>query len=118
MGFALQVALTEMLTTVWHWPLALSTLSAVEGAVLHNFIWHERWTWRDAVGLEGRMKRCIAFHVANGLISIVGHVAIGGMLAGVFGLNVLMRTSIAVGVLGIVNFLLADHHVFVRRAMT
>jgi putative flippase GtrA len=112
MGFTLQVVLTELLTTVGRWPLALSTLVAVEGALLHNFAWHERWTWRDAVAMKGRLNRCVAFHAANGLTSIVGNIVIGKLLADILGLGVLPRTSIAVALVGLFNFFLADRLVF------
>ena len=30
-------------------PYPLATALAVEAAILHNFLWHERWTWADRV---------------------------------------------------------------------
>ena len=47
MGFGLQL-LTLMALTDWaHVHYLVSTAIAVEVAVLHNFVWHERWTWSD-----------------------------------------------------------------------
>ena len=28
----------------------MATLVAVEAAILSNFVWHYRWTWRDRSG--------------------------------------------------------------------
>jgi len=46
-GFVLQIVLLHWLSSGWHWPYVLATLVAVESAILHNFFWHERWTWAD-----------------------------------------------------------------------
>src|SRR5438067_12562077 len=47
-GFALQSAALFVLTHNAH-PLGYlaATAAAVELAVLNNFIWHQRWTWKD-----------------------------------------------------------------------
>ena len=34
-----------------------ATALAVEAAVLHNFIWHERWTWKDRSDLANRSAK-------------------------------------------------------------
>src|SRR6266850_7391971 len=47
LGFALQLTALAFLTSVAHWPWLPATIVAVELAVVHNFIWHERVTWRD-----------------------------------------------------------------------
>ncbi len=51
-----------------------ATAVGIEAAVLHNFCWHERWTWADrrtgrAAGVALRLLR---FHAANALISLAG----------------------------------------------
>jgi len=44
MGAALQVAALSLLVTLgMHYLVA--TALAVEAAVLHNYVWHRRWTW-------------------------------------------------------------------------
>ena len=45
-GFALQLGVLALLLRLGLHYLAATAL-AVELAVLHNFAWHERWTWRD-----------------------------------------------------------------------
>ena len=41
-GFALQLSVLAFLTSVAHWPWLPATIVAVELAVVHNFLWHER----------------------------------------------------------------------------
>lgn len=80
MGFAVQLG------TLWTLhragvPVALATCLAVETAVLHNFAWHERWTWagRTTGTRGGRLAR---FHASNGLISMAGNAVLTTTLAG------------------------------------
>ena len=48
--------------------------------MLHNFVWHERWTWADRRfgGFAGpqTFARLVRFNVATGLISIVGNLVL------------------------------------------
>jgi putative flippase GtrA len=78
-GFVLQLTVLASLERAG-WPVLLGTLAAVEAAVLHNFAWHERWTWADqrAGTRAGRLWR---FHVTNGLISLMGNATITAALA-------------------------------------
>ena len=54
-----------------------ATALAVEPALLHNFFWHERWTWADRTRLlpTGRGGRLIRFHLTTGALSILGNLA-------------------------------------------
>src|SRR6202167_330716 len=50
----------------------LATGLAVEIAVIHNFLWHERFTWADPATVQ-RMQsfsRLAKFNVSNGAISL------------------------------------------------
>jgi putative flippase GtrA len=91
-----------------------ATVIAVESAVLHNFIWHERWTWwertrRNASGVLGRLFR---FHMANGLISIAGNLALMWLLVSRFHLHYLVANVTAIAACAILNFLASDRLVF------
>src|SRR5215813_8707138 len=66
-----------------------ATVIAVETAVLHNFVWHERWTWveRTRKRTAGVLDRLVRFHLANGLISIGGNVVMMWVLVSKFGVH-------------------------------
>ena len=52
-GFVVQLV---MLGTLVEWArldFLLATALATETAVLHNFVWHEYWTWRDRTAIDG-----------------------------------------------------------------
>jgi putative flippase GtrA len=57
LGFAVQIAAFAILTSVGQWPWLPATIVAVELAVVHNFLWHDRWTWRDRSDLPRRTRR-------------------------------------------------------------
>ena len=109
-GFALQLALIWAFARAGMHYLAATAL-AVELAVLHNFIWHERWTWRDR-GIEGRWRRLLRFHIANGFVSVASNVALTGLLMRVLGAPLLVANAGAVLIVAILNFVLAERWVF------
>jgi putative flippase GtrA len=108
LGFAIQLGVLTALERAG-WPVILATLVAVETAVLHNFIWHERWTWADA-GAGSRAGRLTRFHVTNGIISLTGNSLITTALAAA-GVSVAIANITAVLTCALVNYLTA--HVFV-----
>ena len=111
-GFALQMGVLAMLLYAGvHYLVA--TALAVETAILHNFLWHERWTWRDrpAAG-RGRLARLGRFHALNGLISLVGNVLLMRLFVGTFGLPAIPANVAAVLACSAVNYFASDRLVF------
>jgi putative flippase GtrA len=111
-GFVLQLTALWLLTSRARWPWLPATLVSVELAVVHNYVWHARWTWRDRPGPNA--MRFIRFQFANGLASIAGNALLMALLAGTLGMPVLCANAIAVAVTGILNFLSADRWIFRR----
>ena len=56
-GVAVNVALLALFHGVWRWPLPLGVVLASELAVLHNFIWNNRWTFGQRKTRLGRLAR-------------------------------------------------------------
>jgi putative flippase GtrA len=112
-GFAVQICTLAYLVVELGWPYPLATLAAVETAVLHNFGWHERWTWADrSIGREPMMARLARFHAANGAMSIAGNLLITTLLVEGLGLNAIAANTVSVLLTSTVNFLAADRWVF------
>jgi dolichol-phosphate mannosyltransferase len=115
-GFLLQMAVLWLLVRAGvHYLLA--TALAVECAVLHNFLWHERWTWKDrpATG-RVRLGRLARFHALNGMVSLIGNLMLMRGLVGVLGMPVLAANLIAVSICALVNFAASERAVFRRTA--
>ena len=112
LGFLLQLAvLWGLVRGGVHYLVA--TAIAVEAAVLHNYFWHERWTWRerDARGWE-RLRRLGGFHLLNGVVSLVGNLALMRVLVGMWHLPPVAANLIAVAACSLVNYALSDRLVF------
>jgi putative flippase GtrA len=114
-GFVVQVTVLAILSFELHWPVAIATAVAVESAILTNFLWHERWTWRDRIGEGDRWGRLVRFHVSNGITSLVGNTVLTVLLAGL-GMNPILGNIISVVLLSVLNYLAADRWVFAKRA--
>jgi putative flippase GtrA len=112
-GFAVQ-ALTLHGLTVSGLPYPLATAIAVEAAILHNFLWHERWTWSDRPA-ENRLARFARFNGSTAVISIGGNVALMTLFVGAFRLPLLAANLLAVLALSVLNFLSADRIVFATK---
>jgi dolichol-phosphate mannosyltransferase len=113
-GFLLQIGVLAALLHVGVHYLAATAL-AVETAVLHNFLWHERWTWRDrpASGRR-RLARLARFHALNGLVSLVGNLLLMRLFVGSFGLPAIPANLLAVIACALVNYVASDRLVFSR----
>lgn len=113
-GFIVQIAVLTWLTSVGHVPYALATVAAVEAAVLHNFLWHERWTWADRGRPSGWPGRLMRFHAGAGLTSIAGNVIVTVAGVELLALPPALANAVAVMVTSVANYSLADRWVFVR----
>ncbi len=112
-GFAVQLALLLTLEGAGL-PVALATGLAVEATVLHNFVWHERWTWAGATA-GTRWGRLVRFHLSNGLISLAGTPMLTASLAHA-GAPLVLANLVAVLTCALLNFTTA--HVWVFCAKT
>jgi putative flippase GtrA len=114
-GFVLQLATVFVLTWSAGWPAAVATALAVEAAVLHNFFWHQRWTWRDRTAVDGALwQRLLRFHLTTGITSIGGNVLIVLAVHRGLGLDAVIANGIAVATMSLANYLIADRYVFTR----
>ena len=113
-GITVQLGALALLRSVLHLEYLVATALAVETAVIHNFVWHERFTWRDrpAARRSQSLARFLKFNATNGAVSLVGNLLIMRALVGRFHMNYVIANLIAVTVCSLVNFLLSDWVVF------
>jgi putative flippase GtrA len=117
-GIVVQLVALALFRSGLHLNYLLATALAVETAVIHNFLWHERFTWRDRPSAHRlqSLTRFAKFNATNGAVSIVGNLLIMRALVGQFHMNYMIANLIAVTVCSLVNFLLSDWVVFARDA--
>ena len=88
----------------------LATALAVETALLHNFVWHTRWTWRERGG--SRLENLWRFQCSNGLVSLFSNVVLMRILTGWAGLPAVPANLLAICSTSLLNFWLSERWVF------
>jgi dolichol-phosphate mannosyltransferase len=112
-GIAVQLAALTLLKTVLGVHYLWATALAVETAVIHNFVWHELWTWRDRRGgFRQALGRLVRFNLTTGALSIVSNLVFMRLLVGRFGLHYLLANLIAIALTSVANFLVSEFLVF------
>jgi putative flippase GtrA len=125
-GIAVQFAALFFLKSLLQFNYLVATAVAVEAAILHNLVWHERFAWADRtqtlrtqiVRPNGKssysdwLRRLLRFHLANGTISIVGNLALMKWMVGKMHANYLVANAIAIAVCSLANFMASEAWVF------
>lgn len=114
LGIGVQLGVITLLTAGCGMHYLPATALAVEAAILHNFTWHERWTWAERAGGNpaDRWRRLARFHLSNGAISIGGNLALMQVLVGGFAMHYTVANVIAIGLCSLGNFAAGDRLVF------
>jgi putative flippase GtrA len=121
-GIAVQLAVLTLLKSGLGFNYLLATALAVEVTVLHNFFWHERFTWADRQATDrpaadrpatDRLKHLLKFNLTTGGLSILGNVVAMKFLVEIAGVEYLLANLFSVAACSIVNFLVADRAIFV-----
>ena len=94
-----------------------ASAAAVELAVLHNFVWHLHFTWRDRRDDSLLLSPLVRFHVSNGLVSMLGNLGLMRILVQGAHLPLLIANCIAILCCSIVNFGLGDNWAFATKAL-
>jgi putative flippase GtrA len=113
-GVALQLALLLLLKSVLGLNYLTATGLAVEATVVHNFLWHERYTWADRVQPSWRKSvwRLLRFNLTNGAVSIGGNLVLMKIMVSFGHANYLAANGAAIVVCSLVNFLVSNEYVF------
>ena len=113
-GIAVQVGVIAFLVRVCGWHYLPATALAVEAAVLHNFAWHQRWTWNDrpAGSWPSLAARFLRFQMVNGAISLAGNLMLMRIMAGLFNMDAILANITAIAVCATLNFAASEAVVF------
>jgi putative flippase GtrA len=110
-GIGVQLAALAVLKSGLRVENLLATVLAVEAAVVHNYVWHEKFTWLDQAAGSSWM-RFVKFNLTAGLFSILGNVFFMRILVSSAGMNYFVGNMVAIAACSIVNFVVGDRFVF------
>ena len=113
-GIGVQFTALFLLKGVLGFNYLFATALAVVAAVVHNFVWHEQFTWSDRVRSSWRhsLPRLMRFNLTNGAVSIVGNLALMKVMVGGGHMNYLLANAIAIALCSVANFLVSEQWVF------
>ena len=114
LGVGVQLGLLTLLVHGGGLHYLVATAIAVEITVLHNFIWHQHWTWRDrpSPSAAAVARRLARFHLLNGTVSLFGNLAIMTVLCGTLRIDPVAGNVVAIGVCSMLNFVASEVLVF------
>ncbi len=114
LGIAVQLGMLAALVHGCGWNYLAATAVAVEMAVLHNFAWHQRWTWKDRqpASLSETASRLVRFHALNGAVSLAGNLAITWLLTSACHMEPVAANGVAIAACALLNFAASDRLVF------
>jgi putative flippase GtrA len=117
-GIAVQLGIMAFLVRVCGWDYLSATALGVEAAVLHNFAWHQRWTWNDrrAGSWRSVARRFFRFQMLNGAISLAGNLILMRIMTGLFGVDPILANVAAIAACAALTF--AASEVVVFRSVT
>lgn len=118
MGMVVQLTALDLLLRCMHGHYLAATAAAIEFTLIHNFVWHLHYTWRDRRRTPGWPAHLIRFHLSNGLASMVGNLTLMNVLVHEVHLPVLAANSIAIVCCSIVNFLFGHFWAFTVHVST
>jgi putative flippase GtrA len=112
-GIGVQLCFLFLFKTVLHLNYLLATAMAVECAVVHNFLWHEHFTWADRRDRRsGMLRRLLRFNLTTGMISIVGNLLLMRLLVGSLHMQYMVANILTIGSCSLANFWASDRVVF------
>jgi putative flippase GtrA len=112
LGILVQLAVLAALTSWLDIGYLLATGLAVEAAIVHNFFWHERFTWSDRWRAGSSLGRFLRFSFTTGALSILGNLISMKLFAGVLHIPYLLANGLSIATCSLVNFVVSDRFVF------
>ena len=110
-GILVQLGVLAVLKSGLQLDYLFATALAVEATILHNYLWHERFTWRDRANASS-WSRLAKFNVTTGLFSILGNVVLMRVLVGGAQLNYFVANVLTIATCSLINFVVTDRFVF------
>ncbi len=92
-----------------------ATAAAIELTLVHNFVWHLNFTWRDRRDGSALVCQFLRFNASNGLVSMLGNLALTRLLVQGFRVPVLIANGFSVLACSVINFCIGHNWAFATR---
>jgi dolichol-phosphate mannosyltransferase len=106
-GVVIDMGLLYLLHTAWGFALTRSAIFAAEFAILNNFFWNDRWTFRDLAKQQrspGKvLKRLLKFNLVC-LMGVILKVLLLNLLFNQLGINAYIANLVAIAIVTVWNF--------------
>ena len=116
MGMAVQLSTLALVNRLTAGHYLVATVIALEVTLVHNFVWHLHYTWRDRRDRSALIGQFVRFHLSNGLVSMAGNLALMPVLVHGARIPVVVSNAIAIVCCSILNFWLGNNWAFATRA--
>jgi putative flippase GtrA len=111
-GVAVQLAALALFNRLAPGHYLCATAAAIELTLLHNFVWHLHFTWRDRRNDIALCAQLLRFHLSNGIVSMLGNLILMRLLVQQAHLPILLANAIAIFCCSILNFSLSHTWAF------
>jgi len=111
-GMALQLSTLALLNHLFPGHYLLTTATAVELTLLHNFVWHLHYTWRDRRNTSTPLTQFLRFQLSTGLLALFGNLLLMRLLVHLLHLPVVLANLLAIISTGFLNFALSHFWTF------
>lgn len=115
MGTAVQLVALALFNRKSAGHYLLASAAAIELTLLHNFIWHLHFTWRDRHEPSMWLACLLRFHLSNGVVSLAGNLILMRLLVQAAHLPLLLANTLAILCCSLVNFGLGERWAFASR---
>lgn len=116
MGMVVQLAALSVLSRCAAGHYLYASAAAVELTLLHNFAWHHLYAWHDRSDQSAMLGQLMRFHLSNGLVSMLGNLALMRILIQGGHAPLLIANGIAIACCSLVNFCLGNSWAFPVKA--
>ncbi len=116
MGMVVQLGALAVLSRWMGGHYLAATAAALEVTLVHNFVWHLGYTWRDRRDRQAMAAQLVRFHLSNGMVSLGGNLGLMRLLVGEARMPLLAANGIAILACSVVNFGLGHRWVFAVKA--
>jgi putative flippase GtrA len=112
MGMAVQLTVLAIFNRIEPGHYLSASAAALELTLLHNFIWHFHFTWRDRRDVSPWPRQLVRFHLSSGVVSMLGNLTLMRVLVHDARLPVIFANLIAILTCSILNFHVGNRWAF------